>query len=167
MVHIILRLVHIILRLVHIILGIAVTGASNIETDLVSSNQLTDYSSVTQPFTLGSDYSILRCVSGLGPSGSGSNTGLGGWYFNGAQLFVPSGGSGCEGPVVEVRGASGRKYPGIINLYLCGTLTIAEEGIYSCIMMNSSMMEQTMRVGVYLSGRSKSLVMCVPPSPHS
>ena len=101
---------------------------------------------------------ILRCATGLGPSGS-DNTVLGGWYFNGAQLSVPSGSKLCEFPVVEVRGAAGGKYPGVINLYLCGTFTTTEEGVYSCIMMNSSMMEQTMRVGVYFSGRSESLDM--------
>ena len=144
------------------ILGIAVTGASNISTDLVSSNQITDYSFVTQPFTLDPFNSILRCVSGLGSSGSDSNTDLGGWYFNGIQLFEPPGGGACEqieysdGEVFLVRGASGRNYPGVINLYLCGTFTTTEEGVYSCIMMNSSMMNQTMRVGVYLSGRSES-----------
>ena len=74
-------------------------------------------------------------------------------------MFVPSGGTYCEGPIVEVRGANGRRYPGVINLYLCGTFTATEEGVYSCIMMNSSMMEQTMRVGVYFSGRSESLNM--------
>jgi len=138
------------------ILGIAVTGASNISTDLVSSNQITDYSFVTQPFTLDPSLVILRCATGLGPSGSDGNIVLGGWYFNGAQLFVPTGSRLCEGPAVEVRGANGRRYPGVINLYLCGTLTTTEEGVYSCIMMNSSVMIQTMRVGVYFSGRSKS-----------
>jgi len=106
----------IIMCLVHIILGIAVTGASDISTDLVSSNQITDYSFIIQPFTLDGFNAILRCATGLGPSGSNSNTVLGGWYFNGAQLFVPTGGSGCEGPVVEVRAANGRNYPGVINL---------------------------------------------------
>ena len=80
-------------------------------------------------------------------------------------MFVPTIGSGCEFPFEPidetflVRGASGRRYPGVINLYLCGTFTTTEEGVYSCIMMNSSMMEQTMRVGVYFSGRSESLDM--------
>ena len=141
------------------ILGIAITGASDISTDLVYSNQITDYSFVTQPFTLDPFMTFLRCATGLGPSGSDRNTVLGGWYFNGVQLFVPTGGSGCDGPVVEVRGANGRRYPGVINLYLCGTFTATEEGVYSCIMLNSSMMEQTMRVGVYFNGRSESLDM--------
>ena len=141
------------------ILGIAITGASDISTDLASSNQITDYSFVTQPFTLDPFNVILRCATGLGPSGSDSNTILGGWYFNGAQLFAPSGDTFCEGIVFEVRGANSRRHPGVINLYLRGTFATTEEGVYSCIMMNSSMMNQTIRVGVYLNGRSKSLDM--------
>ena len=141
------------------ILGIAITGASDISTDLASSNQITDYSFVTQPFTLDPFNVILRCATGLGPSGSDSNTILGGWYFNGAQLFAPSGDTFCEGIVFEVRGANSRRHPGVINLYLRGTFATTEEGVYSCIMMNSSMMNQTMRVGVYFSRRSKSLDM--------
>ena len=137
------------------ILGIAITGASNISTDLVSSNQITDYSFVTKPFTLDRFNATLRCASGLGPSDRNSNTVLGGWYFNGTKLFLPVGGSGCvDGHTIEMRGASGRNYPGVINLYLCGTFTTTEEGVYSCIMMN-----QTVRVGVYFSGRSESLDM--------
>ena len=138
------------------------TGASDVSTDLVGSNQIINYSPVFQPFTLARDNSFVRCVSGLGPPGGDLNADLGGWYFNGARLFVPSIGSGCEindDKVFQVRGANGRRYPGVINLYLCGTFTTTEEGVYSCIMMNSSMMNQTMRVGVYFSGRSKSLDM--------
>ena len=142
--------------------GIAVTSASDIRTDLVSSNQILDYSPVFQPFTLAGDYTFLRCATGLGPSGSNRNTVLGGWYFNGEQLFEPLGGGSCEqsdGRVFVVRGANGRRFPGVINLYRCGTFTTTEEGVYSCVMMNSSMMEQTMRVGVYFNGRSESLDM--------
>ena len=141
------------------LLGIAVTGASNISTDLVSSNQITDYSFVTYPFTIDRFNATLRCVSGMGPYGRNSNTALGRWYLNGVQLLVPLGNPVCGFGTLEVRGASGRNYPGVINLYLCGTFTSTEEGVYSCIMMNSSMMNQTMRVGVYFSGRSESLDM--------
>ena len=132
------------------------TGAYDISTDLVSSNQITDYSFVTQPFTIDRFKAIMRCSTGLGPFRSNSNTVLGGWYFSGGQVPIRQ---GCTGPVFEVRGANGRNYPGVINIYLCETFTTTEEGIYSCIMMNSSMMEQTMRVGVYFSGRSESLDM--------
>ena len=139
---------------VYVLLGIAVTNASDISTDLVRSNQITDYSFVTQPFTLDPPLAIFRCATGLGPSGSDRNAVLGGWYFNDAQIPFRA---GCSGPVFEARGADNNVYPGVINLYLCGTFTTTEEGVYSCIMMNSSMMEQTMREGVYFSGRSESL----------
>ena len=139
-------------------LGISITRASDISTDLVSSYQTTDYSFVTQPFTLDNFNAILRCASGLGPSGSDINIQLGGWYFNGVQVPVPVR-TGCSGPVFEMRAANNKNYPGVINLYFCGTFTATEEGVYSCIMMNSSMMNQTMRVGVYFSGRSESLNM--------
>jgi len=133
-----------------------VTGASDVTRDLVRSNQITDYSFVTQPFTLDPFNVILRCASGLGPSGNDINTVLGGWYFNEAQIPVLN---GCTGPVFEVQSANTIAYTGTINLYLCGNFTVTEEGVYSCIMMNSSMMKQTMRVGVYFNGRSELLNM--------
>ena len=132
------------------------TRASDIGTDLVSSNHITDYSFVTQPYTLDQNNVFLRCATGLGPSGSDSNTDHGRWYFKGSLIPLET---NCGGPVFEVRPANGRRYPGVINLYLCGTFTTTEEGVYECRMMNSSMMEQTMRVGVYFSGRSESLDM--------
>jgi len=141
-----------------IVLGIAVTGASNVSTDLVRSNQITNHSFITQPFTLDPFKVILRCLSGLGPSGRNSNAALGGWYFDGIQIPLPGGDRFCR-DVFEVRGANAKNYPGVINLYLCKRLTFSTEGVYSCIMMNSSMMNQAMRVGVYFSGRSESLDM--------
>ena len=143
------------------ILGIAMTTVAPIGgpiVDVASSYQINDYSFIMQPFTLDPFLAILRCATGLGPPGDARNTDLGSWYFNGAIIEVGTSASPCA-TVTEVRGAEGFRYPGVINLYLCGTFTTTEEGVYSCIMMNSSMMEQTMRVGVYLSGRSKSLDM--------
>ena len=139
--------------------AIAMTGnmANNPGEDLFADNRITNYSYFSPPFTLDMHMAILRCASGLGPGRNiGTNLGLGGWYFNGIQI---SSGDNCGGAVFEVRSAGVRNYPGVINLYLCGTFTTTEEGVYSCIVMNSSMMEQTMRVGVYLSGRSESLNM--------
>jgi len=136
-------------------LGITMTGASNISTDLVSRNQITDYSFITQPFTLDQHNAILRCASGLGPFGDYSNAVLGGWYFGGLKVWL---GSYCGGSTLEVRRAAGR-YPGVINLYLCGTFSITEEGVYECRMVNSSSIVQTMRVGMYLIGRSELLDM--------
>jgi len=133
-----------------------VTEASDVTTDLVNSNQIADYSYVTQPFTLDRFNVILRCASGLGPSGHGGNVVLGGWTLNEMKVAV-QGNRVCSSSRLEVRGADGMRYPGIINLYLCGAFTTTEEGVYSCIIMNSSMMNQTMRVGVYFNERSESL----------
>ena len=136
---------------------VASTGGPGV--DIVTSNQITDYSFFTQPFTLDEFDALFRCASGLGPPGADRNVDVGRWYFNGnavdVRIFLPL----CTGPVTEVRGADGLRFPGVVNLYLCGTFTTTEEGVYSCIMMNSSIMNQTMRVGVYLSGRSESLDM--------
>jgi len=138
------------------------TRAADISTDLVGSNQITDYSNVTHPLTRDRHNATLRCASGLGPSAMESNTVLGRWFLNGNPLLIPSGNPVCGYDVLEVRSANPMNYPGVINLYLCDTFTTTEEGIYECRMMNSSMMSQTMRVGVYFSGRSESLAL----SPH-
>ena len=94
---------------------------------------------------------LLRCATGLG-AGSESSIGLGGWYFNGGQIPV---GMTCQS-TFQVRQASNRLYPGVINLYPCRReLLLNEEGFYSCTIRNSSMIYQTMRVALYLSGRSE------------
>ena len=94
---------------------------------------------------------LLRCATGLG-AGNKSSIELGGWYFNDKQIPV---GKSCQS-TFQVRQASGRLYPGVINLYPCRTeLLLTEEGVYLCNIRNSSMINQTMRVGLYLGGRSK------------
>ena len=98
---------------------------------------------------------LLRCASGMGQSPTQGSLDLGGWFFNGNQL---ASGDTC-GTVFQNRAANGRNFPRVINLYPCGPLSADEEGVYSCMIMNSSMMVQTTRVGLYLSGRSKSLDM--------
>ena len=142
------------------ILGITMVRVSpdGPSVDLAADHQIDDFSFTTQPFTLDPHDVFFRCATGVGPSGGSKNTILGGWYFNKRQLSIPPS-EACPGPVVEQRGASGRRYPGIVNLYLCGIFTTTEEGVYECHMRNSSGTQQIMRVGVYLSGRSESLDM--------
>ena len=122
----------------------------------IAENQITDYSFVTQPFTINSNdrNTFFRCATGLGPSGADRSTELGGWYLNGAQIPVDA---NCGRSVFQVRATNDMVFPGGIDLFSCETFTTTEEGVYSCIIMNSLMMEQTMRVGVYFSGRSESL----------
>jgi len=138
------------------IIGLYILGIAMFRSFMfIAENKINDYSFVSQPFTL-NQMTIFHCATGLGPSDADSNTDLGGWYFNGAQIPV---GLNCDNSVFEVRGTNDAIFPGGINLLLCRTFTTTEEGVYSCIIMNSSMMEQTMRVGVYFNGRSKSLDM--------
>jgi len=141
------------------LLGVSITTSgpthSNPSTDLVSANQLADYAYITAPLQTDTNGVLLRCATGLGPTGSQTNNDLGNMYFGGAIIPVAQ---PC-GSVFQVRQAGFRNFPGVINLYPCGPLSPDEEGVYSCMMMNSSMMVQTTRVGLYLSGRSESLDM--------
>ena len=144
--------------IIHLI-GVTATrktiAGGSASTDLISSNRLDDYSFLTEPFTLDQFGVILHCVSGLGPTGGQVNINLGNWIFNGAQVSF---GDTCVS-VFQQRSANNNNFPGVINLYPCGPLSPDEEGVYSCMMMNSSMVVQTTRVGLYLSGRSESLDM--------
>ena len=145
--------------------GISVTSSGpshrNPTTDLVSSNQLADYQFIFAPLQTDKGGVVLRCATGLGPPFGENNLVLGGWYFDGSLISM---GSRCSSSMFHVRAANTKRYPGIINLYPCGSLTADEEGVYSCVIMNSSMMNQTTRVGLYLHGRSESLDMY--PSSH-
>ena len=152
---------------VNLLLGISITTTGpdlNPGTDVVAKNRLADYSYLTEDrFTFDNAGVVLRCASGLG-SGSSSSLTLGGWYFDGNQIATTT--SCSPSSVFDQRAANGRLYPGIINLYPCDTddpLSADEEGVYSCMMMNSSMMVQTTRVGLYLSGRSESVDMYTSP----
>ena len=137
------------------ILGIAMTGVLVGNTDIVTGNLLTDYSIIRDT----DNGLVARCVSGLGPTSSDDNTALGIWYFNGAPLPYGL----CEDPVVNTiqsRIAGVMNFIGVINLWQCvPSLNTTAEGVYTCVILDSSMMNQTTRVGIYFSGRSKSLDM--------
>ena len=85
---------------------------------------------------------IFSCVSGIGSSE------IGNLYFNNVVL-----------PNDESNGfLIARTYNNpVLSVTLCGTLNTSTEGVYTCTLRNSSMMNQSMSVGIYLSGRSKSL----------
>ena len=127
------------------LLGIAITTGNN---DLSFDNLLDDYSLI---FASGPGL-VARCVTGLGPNGD-DNTDLGGWFFSGFPVFNRE----CSGLVIQQDGALMRGQVGVVDLYQCLTLSTSAEGIYTCMIMNSSMMIQTMRVGLYFDGRSKLL----------
>ena len=128
-----------------IILGITIT-----RTSLVTSDILPDYSYIN-PVPTNTDVLIARCVTGLGPNDDDDNNALGGLYFNGNR--IPNG--VCGSSVVQPNGTSLDNFVGVIDMFQCGAFSFAEEGVYTCTMMTSSMMNQSIRLGIYLTGRSK------------
>ena len=90
---------------------------------------------------------LARCMSGLGPGGRNNGV-LGGWYFNGIQ--IPN--TYCR-HIIQPVPASG--IAGVINMAQCRRFSTAVEGVYTCIIRNSSRMYQSVRLGVYYSRRSE------------
>jgi len=131
-------------------LGIAITRVSSENMGLTSDNLLHDYSSIEA----NDPRLIARCITGLGPSGD-DNTVLGGWFFSGFPVLNRE----CSSLAVQQNGADISDYAGVVDLYQCQTLSPSTEGVYTCMIMNSSMMIQTMRVGLYFSGRGKSIFL--------
>ena len=119
-----------------------------------ASNILDDYSAI---YLNGNetDGVLFHCVTGLGPTcnSNGENCGngiLGNFFYDDMLLTNHTG-------FLKSKGANVTKHPGALNGALCGPLTTITEGVYTCTLMNSSMMNQSMSVGIYFSGRSKSL----------
>ena len=92
-------------------------------------------------------------MTGLGPSGYDNGV-LGGWYFNGTMIPNSCELEPCSSDVIQVR--PGSLTAGISNIHQCGAFSASVEGVYTCTMMNSSMMDQSVRLGVYFTGRSES-----------
>ena len=136
-----------------IYIGVRLTGGVDTtrSNDVRASNSIDNYSHVTaiDPDDGGL---LFRCVTGLGPT-SNNNSETSSLYFN--DELIPHG--GCDGPVVQSRGATISNFVGVINVLLCREFTINQEGIYTCTMRNSDMVDESARVGVYLPGRSESI----------
>ena len=143
--------------------GIAVTHNSlTDDTDF-----LTDYSYVYASGSPGNGVLLARCVTGLGPNHTDNNANgnLGGWYFingtmipnNGVNQVCGSPAANGNPAVGAIQARPGLNAAGVINLRQCDPFTIALEGIYTCTMINSSMMDQSVRLGVYFTGRCESL----------
>ena len=116
---------------------------------IIRTNVLDDYSVI---YLNGSEQSpriLFHCVSGLA---SITDDEFGGLYFNNMSLPYDN----CNGFLLSKR-ANITIHPGVLNILLCRKLTTSTEGVYTCRLMNSSMMYQSVRVGVYFSGRSESL----------
>ena len=145
-------------------LGITVTrvttAGSTPATDLIGSHRMEDYSFLMEPFILDRFDVVLRCVTGLGLTSGQVNLNLGDWIFNGNRIAIADNCGDISPPVFQQRSANNNNFPGVINLYPCGSpLSFNEEGVYSCMIRNSSGIVQTTRVGLYRNGRSESLDM--------
>ena len=128
-------------------LGVVVTRGFTV----AQTNILTDYSYVTAKDGTGDGVWLVRCLTGLGPSDNDSGV-LGGLYFNGNR--IPNGpicsSEGIIQPALEILTA------GVTNVHQCEAFSTSVEGIYTCTMMNSSMMNELIRFGIYFAGRSES-----------
>ena len=139
--------------------GIALIGVmvsdDVVDNTIVSANAISDYSYVNNRSD--NNGQLIRCVTGLGPSGTDHNSAIGGVYFNGNR--IPDVGCGdSSAPIVRLQSPGLNNAVGVIQTVQCREFSTAVEGIYTCIMMNSSMMSESIRFGVYFTGRSKSLV---------
>ena len=92
---------------------------------------------------------LFRCFSGFVPTVPRTNDEVGDLYFNNILLNT------CNGFVEAVKASDIIRFPGVLNIPLCGSLNTSTEGVYTCRLMNSSMMYQNVSVGVYFSGRSE------------
>ena len=136
--------------------GVAVTDATQ-NTNLNSANELTDYSYINARIFIGISALLARCLIGLGPTvtSNGANGPLGGLYFNGNMIPNSGEQASCSSDVIQVR--PGGTLAGVMNFHQCQTFTTDNEGVYTCTMMNSSMMDESVRFGIYRSTRSESL----------
>ena len=125
-------------------------------TNLVrASNVLDDYTYILLDGTERNGHVLFRCVTGRGPTWYGTNDDLGTLYYNN----VPFADGVCSGFILAEGAVNINRYPGVYHARVCnnGILTTSTEGVYTCSLTNSSMMNQNVSIGLYLSGRSESL----------
>ena len=125
-------------------------------TNLVqASNVLDDYTYILLNGIERDNHILFRCSTGLGPTGNNTNDVIGNLYYN--NMLLPDG--VCNGFIQAEGVINVARFPGTYTARVCdnGVLTTSTEGVYTCTLTNSSMMDQSVRIGLYLSGRSESL----------
>ena len=130
---------------------------------LISANALADYSYINARDGRGLQRRIARCLTGLGPTSTSRNANgdVGGLYFNGTMIPNGDESARCNDIVGVILVRLGAGAAGVINIEQCRVFTTDNEGVYTCAMMNSEMMNQSVRFGIYLNGRSESLDFCM------
>lgn len=119
---------------------------------MLGSQLFADYSYINARDVDGSII-LAHCVTGLGPHNFDDNNALGAFYFNGNR--IPNG--ECGNVIIQPNGAAIENYVGVISLFQCGFFSTTGEGVYTCVILNSSMINQSLRLGIYFPGRSKSI----------
>ena len=146
--------------------GVAVTSSLQ-NSNLISANALTDYSYINARSGDPNGAQVARCVTGLGPTGTSivANDILGGLYFNGNKIAAVAPPVSCsDDSVIQVR--LGTSLAGVFNFHQCGSFTTAAEGVYTCTLINSAMMNESVRFGIYLNGRGESLDLYISSLNH-
>ena len=116
----------------------------------------------------GSSDFLARCLTGLGPTSTsnGANGDLGGLYFNGTMISNSGEQAGCSSLTSIIQVRPGSTTAGVTNFYQCGLLNTDNEGVYTCALMNSAMMNESVRFNIYLNGRSESLDLYISSLNH-
>ena len=117
-----------------------------------TNNVLDDYTYILLDGSEANNAILFRCSTGLGPDGADSNDVIGDMYHNNVLLTDQM----CN-TFVNPQGVGNTfRLPGVYQARVCGTLTTSSEGVYTCTLTNSSMMDQSVSIGAYLSTRSES-----------
>ena len=131
----------------------AIAGGMGDGTNFPSvNNVLDDYTYILLDGSEANGGILFRCATGLGPNDPSTNDDIGDLYLNNVLLANGM----CNG-FVTPQGPNNNRFPGLYQARVCGTLTTSTEGVYTCTLTNSSMMDQSVSIGAYLSGRSESL----------
>ena len=132
--------------------GVIAMGQGDGDNGVVAGNVLDDYTYILLNGSERDNHILFRCSTGLGPAGSNTNDVIGNLYYN--NMPLPDG--VCNGFIQAEGVRNVAKLPGVYQARVCdnGILTTSTEGVYTCTLTNSSMMDQSVRIGLYLSGRS-------------
>ena len=133
--------------------GVIAMGQGDGTNAVQASNVLNDYAYSLLNGSERDNQILFRCSTGLGPTDSDTNNVIGNVYYN--NMPLPHG--VCNGFMQAEGAIDVARFPGTYNARVCGQLTTSTEGVYTCTLTNSSMMDQSVRIGLYLSGRSESL----------
>ena len=134
--------------------GVFTVGIAVTHTSLTLADALIDYSYVNARSGDPNGVFVARCLTGMGPTSTSNvaNGELGGWFFKGTKISINT---ACFSTIIQpVPGSSGA---GVINLYQCGSFTTDNEGVYTCTTMNSAMMNESIKLGIYFNRRSELL----------